>query len=125
MDDQTAWTVGLLAFRYSHKAGRINIEHIKTLETATIRIAERKCTSDDVDFIENALKGDSYICQKWQFECDMTKLALGDIRLHFRNINMEIIFHVLDPVMGNIDEKKKKRNKNAAITSQVVQYKMT
>jgi hypothetical protein len=90
-EEHLAWSVGDLAFRYSPKAGRANIVHQRTLETATVRVAEREFTSGDVE-LETG-KGSSLVftCPKWQIECDLRGIEdRGFFTLRFLDTGMEI-----------------------------------
>jgi hypothetical protein len=85
------WVVGDLSFRYSPKAGRVNIEDQLTLQTATILVTERKCTSGDMEF--GADKGSSAVfkCPKWQIECDLSTIReAGFLTLRFLKTGIEI-----------------------------------
>ncbi|MCS6772371.1 MAG: type III secretion HpaP family protein [Kiritimatiellae bacterium] len=85
------WTVGDLAFRFSPKASRINLEHRRTLETATVLLVERKCRSNDVNFVP--LSEDSLVfkCGEWQIECDLRGLDQSEFfSFRFLDTGIEI-----------------------------------
>lgn len=85
-NQQSVWEMGELAFRYSRLAQRVNIEHQTTLETAIVRIAERKCTSDDMDVIEASGDELVFIYTHWRLECDLRAVGMGTIKFYLEPI---------------------------------------
>lgn len=81
-EQQTVWQMGDLAFRYSRPAQRVNIEHQATLETAIVRIAERKCISDDMHVIEVSGNEPVFLYAHWMLRCDLTKVESGVIEFY-------------------------------------------
>ena len=91
LDEHLVWTVGDLAFHDSPEAGRINIEHRLTLETATLKLRERACTSGDMEFVEEPNHADVFRCPKWQIECDLTNLEeAGIVHMRFLDTGFEV-----------------------------------
>lgn len=84
VDQRLTWMVGELAFRFSGEAGRVNIEHERTMATATVLLDEAACKSGDVKFEET---GDSiFYCAEWRMQCELGGVKSGGV-LVFRFID--------------------------------------
>jgi len=65
--------VDQLKMRVSRENRRINVEHQRTLKTATVRLASASCSSDDVQWIAHA-SGLIHDCKEWGIKVDFTRL---------------------------------------------------
>jgi len=88
------WSVGELTFRYSKEARRINVEHRKTLETATIHLGEGRCTSSDVEFVSEGGNQGVFICRRWDLACDVSRLHDGHVGIRFPGERFEVLLQV-------------------------------
>jgi hypothetical protein len=97
-EEQIAWTVGDIAFRYSRKAGRINMEHQRTLETVSIRISNDFSISGDQEFREETTEPRVFTCSMWQIQWDLRDVQQsGFITLRFTDTLMEIRLPIAVP----------------------------
>jgi tetratricopeptide (TPR) repeat protein len=86
-------TFDLEGFRiqYSLIKGRININEIASMQSASIVTDSRTFRSLDVDIVR---KGDLYTCEKWGMKCDFTKYHKErTVRLAFLKLDITMEFH--------------------------------
>ena len=68
--------IGKLELRLSRVNKRINLEHLTTSKTSTIRLAPLSCTSEDVAWSSAVAGGRVYKCEEWGLEVDCNGLEL-------------------------------------------------
>lgn len=86
-------TFDLEGFRiqYSLIKGRININEIESMHSASIITDRPAFRSQDVEIVR---KGDLYTCEQWGMKCDFTKYHKeGTVRLAFLKLDITMEFH--------------------------------
>lgn len=68
--DQVVMTIGVFKIEISRKNSRCNITHTETLETAFVKIAERKCVGEH-EFVQ--IDTSSWSCPPWKLTVEFPK----------------------------------------------------
>lgn len=77
--DHVVITGGLLKIEGSRKNNRCNITHTETMETAFVKIGERKC-GGEVDF--NQADEDRWVCESWKLTVRFSKNSGEFLSIH-------------------------------------------
>ncbi len=87
--------IGQLKLKLSRDNARINLEHLMTSKTATIRLSPVRCSSDDVAWISVESGSKIHKCGEWGLEADFSRLETERlIVLRFPNARIEILLGI-------------------------------
>lgn len=91
LPDQVPMQFGMFKVVLSRKNGRCNIEHTESMETAFLKIKERKCGGGDVVFSSDGDGG--WTCETWKITVVFPDLPDQRILLSLRDLGIQLYFH--------------------------------
>lgn len=91
LPDQVPMQFGAFKVVLSRKNGRCNIEHTESMETAFLKIKERKCGGGDVEFASDV--DGRWTCEAWKLAVTFPESPDLPISLSLQDLGVEVHFH--------------------------------